>query len=172
MTKYPVKINLKDGTPLIVRPLRPDDKEGLSDGFQKLSDKSKFYRFLSPPGRLSEKQLKYLTEIDYKNHMAIGAHTHDPQNIYGVGVARYIRLQDEPGIAEFAITIIDEFQGKGLGAIFLDYLILEAKKNGFLKLVGYVLEENRPMIALLERRNAKRQRTEGQLFRFELDLSV
>lgn len=172
MIKYPVEIQLKDGTPLIIRPIRPDDKEVILEGFQKLSDKSKFYRFLSPPGRLSEKQLKYLTEIDYKDHMAIGAHSVDPQDMFGVGVARYIRLENETDTAEFAITILDEFQGRGLGTILLDYLILEAKKNGFRKLVGFVLEENKSMIALLEHRNAQRQRTEGRVFRFELDLTA
>jgi len=73
----------------------------------------------------------------------------------GAGIARYVRLQEESDIAEFAITIVDAWQGRGLGAILLERLIESARENGIRILRGYVLPGNSAMIRLGKRFDAQ-----------------
>ena len=107
MSDYPIEIRLKDGTPVLIRLLSQDDKEELKIGFEKLSTNSKYCRFFVPMSSLSNSQLKQLTEIDNKNHLALCAYVVSQDGMFGIGVARYIRVEDEPEAAEFALTIID-----------------------------------------------------------------
>ena len=107
MQSYPIEGKLKDGTPVVIRLIRPEDKFALKEAFEKLSPHSNYCRFLTPIGNLSKSQLKYLTEADQKNHLALCIHD---LNYNGIGVARYIKVKDEPETAEFAITILDEYQ--------------------------------------------------------------
>lgn len=141
---------LRDGTPAHIRPIRPDDKERLQRGLQQLSPRSRYLRFHAPVTRLSDQQLRYLTEIDYADHMAWVAvdpqHPEDP----GMGVARYVRLPDEPTVAEAAVTVADQHQGKGLGTLLLDRLTATARANGIRTFRNYVLAENRPMLEIFD----------------------
>ncbi len=140
---------LRDGTPVLVRPVRPDDKALLLDGFSRLSEESRIRRFLAPVAQLSEAMLAYLTEVDGVDHFAwIAVHADDPG--LGVGVARYVRLKGEPTVAEAAITIVDEYQGRGLGTVLLGLLAARARANGIASFRAYVLEENAPMLDLME----------------------
>ena len=73
MINYPVQAVLKDGTPILMRLLGPDDKENLRRGFEELSVRTRRLRFLTLQDRLTESQLNYITHIDNKNHLALGA---------------------------------------------------------------------------------------------------
>ncbi len=140
---------LREGTPVLIRPIRPDDKPLLADGFSRLSEESRVRRFLAPVAQLSDAMLAYLTELDGVDHFAwMAVHADHPD--LGLGVARYVRMMDEPTVAEAAITVVDEYQGRGLGTVLLGLLAARARDNGITSFRAYVLEENAPMLDLLE----------------------
>jgi RimJ/RimL family protein N-acetyltransferase len=144
-----VRTRLRDGTRVVVRPVRPEDKELLLDGFSRLSEASRFRRFMSPVTELSDEQLRYLTEVDYFDHFAWAAVLGDRPDV-GIGVGRYIRIADEPDVAEVAITVVDEHQGKGLGTLLLGMLAATARLAGIGMFRAFVLEDNTAMRTLLE----------------------
>jgi GNAT superfamily N-acetyltransferase len=145
----PVEATLRDGTRVLIRPIGPQDKDRLRRGFARLSEESKTRRFLSPVPALSEEQLRYLTEVDGVDHFAWGALLADDLE-QGVGVARYVRLPDPADVAEAAVTIVDEYQGRGLGRLLLALLAARAAAVGVTSFRAYVQEENAPMRELLE----------------------
>jgi acetyltransferase len=171
MLDYPIEIRLRDGTPVLIRLLNQDDKEELKIGFEKLSAESKYLRFFVPISSLSNSQLKQLTEIDSENHLALCAYILGQDGMFGIGVARYIRAEDEPETAEFALTIIDEYQSQGLGTELLNLLIQCARKNGIRKFIGYMLVENSTMLKILKHLGAQIRREDGQIQRVDLILS-
>jgi GNAT superfamily N-acetyltransferase len=134
---------------VLIRPIRPEDKGLLVDGFSRLSEESRVRRFLAPVAELSDAMLAYLTEVDGVDHFAwIAVHADRPD--LGLGVARYVRLKDEPAVAEAAITIVDEYQARGLGTVLVGLLAARARDNGISSFRAYVLEENAPMLDLLQ----------------------
>jgi GNAT superfamily N-acetyltransferase len=137
---------LPDGTAVLLRLLRPEDAPLLLEGFERLSPDSRYRRFLSAKPRLSDAELRYLTELDGVDHVAIAAL--DARG-HGVGVARFVRLRDEPGVAEPALTVIDEAQHRGLGRLLLTRLAAAAREREIVRFRSTVLAENRPMRALL-----------------------
>jgi GNAT superfamily N-acetyltransferase len=159
---------LKDGTSVFIRLLRPDDREELKRGFQKLSDQSRYCRFHMHLNKLSKNQLSYLTEVDNYNHLALGAGLLDREEDVGIGIARYVRFRENPSVAEFAVTVIDAYQNRGLGRILLDFLLKAASDNGIEKLVGYVVENNRLMVSMLKHYDHSSSRECGDILRVEL----
>ena len=133
---------LRNGAVVVVRPILPGDKDRLVDGFARLSEASRYRRFGTAAQRLTGEQLRYLTEIDYEDHMAWVALDPSTAEEPGLGVARYVRLPDEPTIAEAAVTVVDSHQGLGLGSILLGVLGLSAVAHGIRTFRAYVLEEN------------------------------
>src|SRR6266536_88238 len=109
------KLTLRDGTRILVRPILPVDKDRLREGFARLSQASRYRRFMTSMEALSDRQLRYFTEIDYSDHMAWVAMDPDHPAHPGLGVARYIRLAEDPTTAEAAVTVLDEQQGRGMG---------------------------------------------------------
>jgi GNAT superfamily N-acetyltransferase len=144
-----VRTRLRDGTPVLNRPIRPEDKALLIDGFERLSAESRLRRFLAPVDELTATQLRYLTEIDYVNHFAWVAVLASHRD-FGIGVGRYIRIADEPTVAEAAITVVDDYQGRGLAILLLAMLAATARTAGIEKFRAYVLEDNVVMRGLLE----------------------
>lgn len=163
-------ILLKDGTVTLVRFLKPENREELVRGFGKLSFQSRYNRFLTPITELSSKQLTYLTEIDNKDHLALCAYDVTQTPKVGIGVARYARIASEPHVAEIAITILDDYHGKGLGTELFTLLIQNAQENGISSFRGYVLGENRPMMTLLRHYNPRFSHEDRSLFRVDIDL--
>lgn len=164
--------SLRDGTRVRLRPVVPDDKQGFRDGFDRLSTASRFQRFLSPMDDLSDEMLRYLTEIDYVDHFAWVALLPDEPGEPGVGVARYVRLRDEPHVAEAAVTVVDEWQGRGLGTLLVDALGAVARENAIRTIRGYVLQENRKMREVLEAAGARIYHDSPGLLRVEVDLAA
>ena len=122
--------------------------------------------------QMSGALLDYLTSIDYEHHFAWAALSAEPGpggRPMGVGVGRYIRLED-PQAAEMAVTVIDDWQGRGLGRVLLDALVLEALENGITRLEGDVLAENRPMQELLRHVGATFRPGGPGVTRFSIDL--
>jgi GNAT superfamily N-acetyltransferase len=141
---------LRDGTEVKLRLLRPDDREMLERGFEKLSERSRYYRFFTAKPRLSEAEARYLTETDGEAHVAIGASVLTAEGGEdGLGVARFVRLPGEPEVAEAAVTVLDEAQGKGLGSLLLLRLIAAAREREVRSFRCWVLGENHDMLKLL-----------------------
>jgi RimJ/RimL family protein N-acetyltransferase len=130
-----------------IRPIRPDDKEALADGLRRLGPESRYRRFLAPLDKLSEEQLAYLTEVDHHDHEALVAV--DPLSGQGVGVARFVRSDSDPEIAEVAVAVADDWQAQGIGSALLHRLTERARDEGIHRFSGSVLEENQPMRELL-----------------------
>lgn len=164
------KTKLKDGTDVLIRTVRPCDKDCISEGFDRLSPRTRRLRFFSPIHRLTDAQLTYLADVNDVDRVAIGACEVSGERATGVGLARYARLAEEPDVAEFAITIADAYQGRGAGPILLDLLIEHAQSNGIRALRGYVLKSNAPMLKLLERYAPKQITDEGHALRVDLEI--
>lgn len=151
--EYRETVALDDGTDVELRLLRPDDRELLRRGFHQLSSESKYRRFLGPKSRLSDRELEYLVEIDQVDHVAIGARVptdeREEDGERGAGLARCVRLKREPRAAEAAVTVVDDFQGQGLGRILLNRLVCAARERGIETFRATLFSENRPMQALL-----------------------
>ena len=111
-----------DGSPILIRPIRPDDKGMLQQGLHNLSEASVQRRFLSPKPSFSRAELRYLTEVDGRNHMALVAERPNGAARALVGVARYVRLPDDPEAAEVAVVVADSWQGHGIGTLLVDEL--------------------------------------------------
>jgi GNAT superfamily N-acetyltransferase len=164
------EVTLRDGTRALVRPIRPDDKERLQKGLQLLSPRSRYLRFHTPVDHLTEAQLRYLTEIDYHDHMAWVALNPDEPDEPGMGVGRYVRLREDPTIAEAAVTVLDRYQGRGLGTILLQLLAASAAENGIRTFRNYVLAENRTMLDLLDEVGASRVDEGSGVYRIDVPL--
>lgn len=147
----PLQAWLRDGTPVRLRLMDARDRERLREGFDHLSAESRYRRFFTPVPRLTEGMLRRLTETDGRDHVAIGAErgglAFGPRA--GLGVARFIRSKESPDTAEFAIAIIDEMQGKGLGRLLMQVLCWVARDRGVRRLRGHVLPENAAMKNLI-----------------------
>ncbi|HET7503152.1 MAG TPA: GNAT family N-acetyltransferase [Kofleriaceae bacterium] len=145
---------LSDGTKVRLRLVRPEDKELLRAGFDRLSPESRYARFLSPKASLSDDELRYLCEVDHENHFAIGAvrdrRDDEPgEGPIGLGIARFIRLADPPNTAEAAIAVADEVQHRGLGRLLLLRLVAAAAERGIERFRCEVLGSNASMAGLL-----------------------
>jgi GNAT superfamily N-acetyltransferase len=160
---------LRDGTRILVRPILPEDKQRLREGFDRLSARSRYRRFLTSLEHLSDQQIRSLTEIDYADHMAWVAVDLSRPARPGVGVARYVRLPEEPTVAEAAVTVLDEYQGMGMGTILLGMLARSARAHGIRSFRGYVAAENAPMMEILHGLGA-RVAQEGPLLRVDVPI--
>jgi GNAT superfamily N-acetyltransferase len=166
--RHTTEVKLADGTPVLLRPITPDDKRLLADGFGRLSPESRHSRFFVTQSELSAQMLAYLTEIDYVDHFAWAAFAGDDR--IGAGVARYIRLRDRPEAAEAAVTVVDDFQQRGIGSLLLEALTVVALEHGVTAFVGHVLVENDAMRAILEHAGARLKFDSPGVLRFEIDL--
>jgi RimJ/RimL family protein N-acetyltransferase len=147
--------SLKDGRTITVRSIRPDDREALADGMQRLSPQSRYRRFFSPVDDLSKSELSYLTDVDHVNHEALVAE--EPITGAGIGVARFIRLED-PQIAEVAIAVADEWQDQGVGTVLLRRLTERAREEGIRRFAADVLADNEQMLHLLNELGTVREK--------------
>jgi GNAT superfamily N-acetyltransferase len=132
---------------ILIRPIEPSDKPVLAAGFGRLSPESRYRRFLSPTATLSEAELGYLTDVDHSDHEALVAL--EPGSSEGIGVARYVRLEERPDVAELGVAVVDEWQGQGVGSLLLQRLAATARQNGIERFSALILEENRPMLGLI-----------------------
>ena len=137
------EVTLRDGTRVLLRPIVPEDKEHVVTAFHRLSPESRYRRFLAPIEELTPEMLIELTEIDYVGHFAWVAFSLDEPGMPGMGVARYVRVADEPEVAEAAVTVVDDYQNRGLGTLLLQALGAVALENGIKRFRGYALEDNR-----------------------------
>lgn len=150
--RYPVELEgeivLRGGTRLPVRPIRPDDAPLLIRFFEGLSQRSRYQRFMQHLQELPPDLLERFTNVDYPR--ALGLVALDPQRREFVAVGRYAPT-DDPANAEFALTVADAWQAKGIGRELLARLCDLARRAGYQALFGRVLDGNKEMLDLAAR---------------------
>lgn len=148
---YEETVPLSDGQRVRLRLVRPSDKDMLREAFNRLSPDSRYARFMAPKASLTERELDYLTDVDGVDHFALGAvRRHLVAKDEGVGSARFVRVADDPDTAEPAITVADDYQGKGLGSILLQRLIEAAWERDVRWFCTDLLAENKASKRMLE----------------------
>jgi GNAT superfamily N-acetyltransferase len=150
------RTKLRDGTPVLIRQIRPEDRDRLAEGLQRLSPASRYLRFHTMIDALTDEQLDYLTDVDHEDHEAIVALDLERLETPGIGVARYIREADDPEVAEAAITVADEYHGQGAGTMLLGALASRARRNGIRIFRNYVLGHNQAMLEVFDHLGADR----------------
>lgn len=126
---------LRDGSLVLVRQVRSTDVALLADCFDRLSERSRRSRFLGNKARLSSAELRFLTRVDHHDHEALAALDRHGR---WAGVARYVRDREDRGSAEIAVTIVDEWQGRGLGSKLLELLSDRARAEGIVRFTATV----------------------------------
>jgi RimJ/RimL family protein N-acetyltransferase len=139
---------LRDGEEILIRPIRPDDRDELAAGVRRLSPESRYRRFFTPTNELSASELSYLTEVDHHDHEALVAI--EPASEHGIGVARFVRSAGDPEVAEVAVAVADSWHNRGVATALLDRLTQRAREEGVKRFSAEILADNRPMLELIE----------------------
>jgi RimJ/RimL family protein N-acetyltransferase len=158
---------LANGVQLGVRPIDATDRDALATWFGRLSPESRRRRFLGPKPKLSTRELTYLTDVDHVTHTALVAVDEAGRLI---GEARYATADPDDRTADFAVTVSDEWQGRGVGTRLAALLVRKARENGITRLTAMTLWENTAAIALLHRLGFLRAGYDGDAIEYELAL--
>jgi acetyltransferase len=142
------RVQLNDGTDIIIRPIRPEDAEIEQQFIRSLSAKSKYFRFMNTIQELSLEMLVRFTQIDYHDEMALIAVKPDGDNEEEIGVVRYMTNLDKKS-CEFALVVSDKWQGRGIAHHLMQKLIEVARNRGLEMMEGQVLGNNIKMLALM-----------------------
>ena len=138
---------LRDGSVVLIRQIQSGDAALLADGFARLSSESRQLRFLTGKSRLTPAELRYFTEVDHHDHEALGAL--DQVDGRGLGIARYIRNAEDVEGAEVAVTVVDDWQGRGLGTELLSRLADRGRQEGIRHFTALVAADNAAVVGLL-----------------------
>jgi RimJ/RimL family protein N-acetyltransferase len=140
---------LRDGTRVEIRALRPDDRAAILAAVDHTSERSLYRRFFATRRSFTEQEIAFFLNVDFDSHVALVAVVrHDDGGEEIAGGGRYIVLQ--PGRAEAAFTVVDEFQGRGLGTVLLRHLTAIARDAGVREFVAEILPDNTPMLEVFE----------------------
>ena len=139
---WPASVTLRDGSPILIRPIEPEDRDELAAGFERLSPESRYRRFFGPMKELRPRDLDHLTQVDHRDHEALIAF--DPETGEGIGVGRFVRLDDGVS-AEAAVTVVDDWQGRGLGTALSRLLADRARDEGIERFTALLLATNEQM---------------------------
>ncbi len=140
-------VALRDGSRVRVRQAHRSDKQLLRRGFERLGPESRYRRFLAPMPQLTEAMVRYLTEVDHHDHEAIIALEEETGE--GIGVVRYVRSSERRDAAEFAVTVIDDWQRRGVGTLLLEVISARAREEGVTTFTALMLASNREMMDVL-----------------------
>ena len=142
------KVQLNDGTDIVIRPIRPEDAEIEAKFVRELSKESKYFRFMSSLRELSQEMLVRFTQIDYHNEMALIAVTQKGTAEEQIGVARYVTNLDKTS-CEFALAVSDDWQNRGIAHKLMRNLMEVARDRDLEKMEGKVLSNNFKMLELM-----------------------
>ena len=163
------RLTLRDGSTIGVRQIQPSDKDLLRAAFERLSEESRRRRFMAPADSLSEEDLIYLTEVDHRRHEALVGI--DPESGDILGVARWFRRPGEREVAELAVAVIDDWQGRGVGSGLVTAINARAREEGIERYHAIVSADNVQVIEALERNGAiRREGDEPDTYDFEADV--
>jgi GNAT superfamily N-acetyltransferase len=169
---------VSDGTCLRLRIGTPEDVAELLAGFERFSDESRYKRFFTAKPHLTEPMLEHLVAVDRERHVAIGAF--DPacpspaggEDGAGIGVVRVIRETGDAKQAEFSISVVDDYQHRGVGRVLMEAAAVVADRLGIVSLHGTVLAENLPMRRLALSLGATQNEVEdAAVLEYEVDVA-
>ena len=146
---YSAVESLRNGRSVEIRALRPDDETRMLAALSRTSPQSLYRRFFGIKKGFSESEKAFFLNVDFIDHVALVAIIEQSGRTEIVGGARYVVVQ--PGIAEVAFTVIDEFQREGIGSALMRHLTLLAKRASLKRLLADVLPENTAMINILKK---------------------
>lgn len=145
---YSAVERLRDGRSIEIRALRPQDQTQMLAALSRTSAQSLYRRFFGPKKGFSESEKTFFLNVDFTHHVALVATIDQSDRTEIVGGGRYVLTK--PRIAEVAFTVIDEFQGKGVGSALMRHLTLLARRAGLKQLIADVLPDNAAMINVLK----------------------
>jgi acetyltransferase len=154
-TKYMKKVKLKDGTKVLLRPIKPEDELLWLDMFRSFSEETVKFRFFRIVKETPHELRTRYCNIDYDREIGIVAEIEEDNKKKFLGVSRLIFDPGSTDRAEFALVVTDKWHRLGLGSEFIDYTIHIAKDKGLKVIHGVVLKENIPMITLCREKNFK-----------------
>ena len=140
---YSVTEQMRNGREVEIRALRPDDKDDMLAAVGRTGTQSLQRRFFVVKRGFSEKEIAFFMNIDFANHVALAALADEGGRKIIIGGGRYIIT--EPGQAEIAFVVIDDYQGQGIGTLLMRHLAVIARKAGLKALIADVLPENAAM---------------------------
>lgn len=161
-------VALRDGHPVLLRALRAQDRDLVLESFQRLSERSRYRRFFLRLKTLPEPLLDALLDVDHHDREAIAAIS--PASGQLLGVARYGRSPEDPVTAELAVSVADDWQGRGLGSLLLDRLAERAREEGIERFSASVLGENPEALGLLAKIGPASHRVEGGVIELVVEL--
>jgi acyl-CoA hydrolase/RimJ/RimL family protein N-acetyltransferase len=148
------RVTLKDGTEVLLRPIKPTDERLEQELLYSLSDQSIYLRFFSAMSSFPHERVQYYTTVDYDEHMAIVGIVEDNGEEQMIGVGRYVKERDSD-MAELALLVHDDWQGKGLGTLMHQYLQQIAHAHNIGGFKGEVLEQNKRALNVFTRLGGK-----------------
>jgi GNAT superfamily N-acetyltransferase len=154
LASFPERLALRDGSPVIIRLLEPDDRPLVEAVFEGMGEEMRHRRFLGYKKHLSVRDLETLTAVDHHRHEALAAVHAETAAPLGIGHA--IQEPGRPDTAEASVEVVDAWHGRGLGGILLDRLVLRARAAGMRRFTAVLLTENVAMLRLFERAGAVR----------------
>ncbi len=162
---YPIR----DNTYICFKTLGKDDREKFIDGFKRLSQKTVYLRFFGFMKELTDKQVDDFLNTDKKDHIAWAAFDIVGDDAIGIGVGRFKRSEFNPKEAEMALTVLDDYQDKGVGSVLLAIMYYLAGKLEIDVLTGNILSENAKLIRRFMELGAKMDRIKNE---YEMRLPV
>jgi RimJ/RimL family protein N-acetyltransferase len=147
--KYSAVEVLRDKRRVEIRALRPDDRAELLAAVGRTSDQSLYRRFFAMKGSFTEPEIAFFLNIDFINHVALVAVPEELERPRIIGGGRYIVVQ--PGRAEVAFVVVDQYQGQGIGSALLRHLATLARGAGISELIAEVLPDNTSMLKVFEK---------------------
>ena len=160
---------LRDGTRILIRPIRPEDAPLEKEFIEGLSDESSFFRFFAVPRNPSPEMIEKLCNIDYVNQMALVAEATQGSRRFFVGVGRVVA--STLNRAELAIVVADEYHEKGMATLLMSMLLEFAREKKFSSVYAMILPENTAMIGLAKKLGFKAAHHEDKVVIVELPLS-
>ena len=140
---------LRDGCRVEIRSLRPNDRADLVAAVGRTSDGSLYRRFFGLKRSFTDQEAAFFVNIDFIDNVALVGYSNEERRSVIAGGGRYIVIQ--PGQAEVAFVVVDEYQGRGIGGILMRHLTSIARTAGLRTFIAEVLPENTPMLQLLRR---------------------
>lgn len=151
--KYSATERLRDGRSIEIRALRPQDQADLITAVGRISAQSMYRRFFGAKRYFSDKEVDFFVNVDFINHVALVVVLQDGGRTTIVAGGRYVVQQ--PGVAEVAFAVVDEYQGHGIGAALLRHLAIIAREAGLTEFTAEVLPDNTAMLKVFEKSGLK-----------------
>ena len=153
VANYSAIDRIRDGRTLEIRALKPSDEAGMLAAVERSSAQSLYRRFMGAKRGFSDRERAFFVNVDFVNHVALVAVLKEADRASIVAGGRYI--VGEPRTAEIAFTVVDGYQGQGIGAVLLRHLAAIGRQAGLKEFTAEVLPDNTPMLKVFERSGLK-----------------